>query len=123
MKAESAFAGEIVAIAGIEDIIIGQTITSIDNPQPLEFVQLDQPTISMNFVPNDSPFAGREGKFVTSRHIRERLFREQLNDVALQVEELTQSVGYKVSGRGELHLSILIETMRREGYSKSLVLK
>ncbi len=116
VEAESASAGEIVAIAGIEDISIGQTITSVDNPKPLPYMELDQPTISMNFLPNDSPFAGTEGKYVTSRHIRERLLKETLNDVALKVQELTTTVGYKVSGRGELHLSILIETMRREGY-------
>ncbi|MCH5149760.1 MAG: translational GTPase TypA [Spirochaetales bacterium] len=116
VESESASAGDIVAIAGIEDITIGETVTSIENPQPLPFIDLDQPTISMNFIPNDSPFAGQEGKFVTSRHLRDRLFRETLNDVALKVEEMTTGVGYKVSGRGELHLSILIETMRREGY-------
>lgn len=116
VESESASAGDIVAIAGIEDIMIGETVTSVENPQPLPFIDLDQPTISMNFIPNDSPFAGQEGKFVTSRHLRERLFKETLNDVALKVEEMTTGVGYKVSGRGELHLSILIETMRREGY-------
>lgn len=116
VESESASAGDIVAIAGIEDITIGETVTSIEDPQPLPFIDLDQPTISMNFIPNDSPFAGQEGKFVTSRHLRERLFKETLNDVALKVEEMTTGVGYKVSGRGELHLSILIETMRREGY-------
>lgn len=116
VEAESASAGDIVAIAGIEDITIGETVTSVENPQPLPFIDLDQPTISMNFIPNDSPFAGQDGKFVTSRHLRDRLFKETLNDVALKVEEMTTGVGYKVSGRGELHLSILIETMRREGY-------
>ncbi len=116
VEADSASAGDIVAIAGIEDITIGQTVTSIDNPIPLPYIDLDQPTLSMNFIPNDSPFAGQDGKFVTSRHLRDRLLKEQLNDVALRVEELTTGVGYKVSGRGELHLSILIETMRREGY-------
>lgn len=116
VESENASAGDIVAIAGIEDITIGETVTSVENPQPLPFIDLDQPTISMNFIPNDSPFAGQEGKFVTSRHLRDRLFKETLNDVALKVEEMTTGVGYKVSGRGELHLSILIETMRREGY-------
>lgn len=116
VESESASAGDIVAIAGIEDITIGETVTSVENPQPLPFIDLDQPTISMNFIPNDSPFAGQDGKFVTSRHLRDRLFKETLNDVALKVEEMTTGVGYKVSGRGELHLSILIETMRREGY-------
>lgn len=116
VETDYAGAGDIVAIAGMEEITIGQTVTSVDHPAPLPFIDLDQPTISMNFIPNDSPFAGQEGKFVTSRHLRERLLKEQLNDVALRVEELTTGVGYKVSGRGELHLSILIETMRREGY-------
>jgi len=113
---EIAEVGEIVAVAGMEDITIGETLTDPKNPIPLPKIKVDPPTISMNFIPNDSPFAGKEGKFVTSRHIRERLFRETLADVALQVTELTESTGYKVSGRGELHLSILIEKMRREGY-------
>ncbi|MBN2545968.1 MAG: translational GTPase TypA [Spirochaetes bacterium] len=113
---EIAEVGEIVAVAGMEDITIGETLTDPKNPIPLPKINVDPPTISMNFIPNDSPFAGREGKFVTSRHLRERLFRETLADVALQVTELTETTGYKVSGRGELHLSILIEKMRREGY-------
>lgn len=108
--------GEIVAVAGMEDIKIGETLTDPNNPIPLPGIKVDPPTISMNFVVNDSPFAGTEGRFVTSRHLRERLFRETLSDVALVVEELTNTNGYKVSGRGELHLSILIEKMRREGY-------
>ncbi len=108
--------GEIVAVAGMESIMIGETLTDPDNPAPLPGIDIDPPTISMNFIPNDSPFAGKEGRFLTSRHIRERLMRETLSDVALVVEELTDSIGYKVSGRGELHLSILIEKMRREGY-------
>ena len=108
--------GEIVAVAGMESITVGETLTDPDNPLPLPGIDIDPPTISMNFIPNDSPFAGKEGKFLTSRHIRERLIRETLSDVALVVEELTDSIGYKVSGRGELHLSILIEKMRREGY-------
>ncbi len=112
----SATTGEIIAVAGLSDVTIGQTITDPINPIPLPFVDIDQPTISMNFIPNDSPFAGKEGKFVTSRHLRERLFKETLNDVALLVEEMGAGIGYKVSGRGELHLSILIEKMRREGY-------
>lgn len=115
-ETDEACAGEIVAIAGLTNINIGQTVTDPINPSPLPFVELDPPTISMNFIPNDSPFAGQEGKFVTSRHIRERLFKETQNDVALRVEEMEQGIGYKVSGRGELHLSILIEKMRREGY-------
>ena len=115
-ETDTATTGEIVAVAGLPDVGIGQTITDPANPIPLPFVDIDQPTISMNFIPNDSPFAGKEGKFVTSRHLRERLLRETLNDVALRVEEMESGIGYKVSGRGELHLSILIEKMRREGY-------
>ena len=108
--------GEIVAIAGMEDVTVGVTFTDVENPRPLPLITIDPPTISMNFIPNDSPFAGKEGKFVTSRHIDERLQREVLADVALQYEHLTDAVGFKVSGRGELHLSILIEKMRREQY-------
>jgi len=113
---ESAGVGEIVAVAGMEDVTVGVTFTDQDNPRPLPLVTIDPPTISMNFIPNDSPFAGKEGKYVTSRHINERLQREILADVALQCEPLEDAVGYKVSGRGELHLSILIEKMRREDY-------
>jgi len=116
IETDKAVTGEIVAVAGMTDINIGETITDPNNPSPLPFVDMDQPTISMNFIPNDSPFAGTEGKFVTSRHLRERLLKETLNDVALKVEEMQNGIGYKVSGRGELHLSILIEKMRREGY-------
>jgi len=113
---EEAGVGEIVAIAGMEDVTVGVTFTDAENPKPLPLITIDPPTISMNFIPNDSPFAGKEGKFVTSRHIEERLKREILADVALQYEPLTDAVGFKVSGRGELHLSILIEKMRREDY-------
>ncbi len=113
---ETAVTGEIVAVAGMEDVTVGVTFTDPDNPQPMPLIAIDPPTISMNFIPNDSPFAGKEGKYVTSRHIEERLNRESLADVALQFEPLTDAVGFKVSGRGELHLSILIEKMRREGY-------
>ncbi|MFH0780665.1 MAG: translational GTPase TypA [Pseudomonadota bacterium] len=113
---ESAGVGEIVAVAGMDDVTVGVTFTDAENPQPLPLVSIDPPTISMNFIPNDSPFAGKEGKFVTSRHIGDRLEREVLSDVALHFEVLTDAVGFKVSGRGELHLSILIEKMRREGY-------
>lgn len=116
VETSKAVVGEIVAVAGIDDITIGETLTDPDNPIPLEGIQVDPPTVSMNFVPNDSPFYGKEGRFVTSRHLRERLLRETLSDVALMVEELGGAQGYKVSGRGELHLSILIEKMRREGY-------
>jgi len=112
----TASTGEIVAVAGMDDVTVGVTFTDPDDPRPLPLVQIDPPTISMNFIPNDSPFAGRDGKYVTSRHIDERLQRETLADVALQVEPLPTGAGYRVSGRGELHLSILIEKMRREGY-------
>ncbi len=115
-EVENAGVGEIVAVAGMESIVIGETLTDPENPLPLPGIEIDPPTLSMNFIPNDSPFSGKEGRFLTSRHIRERLIRETLSDVALVVEELTDSIGYKVSGRGELHISILIEKMRREGY-------
>lgn len=108
--------GEIVAVAGMDAISIGQTLTDPDHPVCVPGVQIDPPTVSMNFIPNDSPFAGKEGKFVTSRHLRDRLFREILADVALVVDEMEDGNGYIVSGRGELHLSILIEKMRRESY-------
>lgn len=113
---DSAGVGEIVAIAGMDDVMVGVTFTDPVNPMPLPLIDIDPPTISMNFIPNDSPFAGKEGKYVTSRHIGDRLQREILADVALRYEYLTDAVGFKVSGRGELHLSILIEKMRREGY-------
>jgi GTP-binding protein len=113
---DSASVGDIVAVAGMEDVTVGVTFTDPVDPRPLPLIEIDPPTISMNFIPNDSPFAGQDGKFVTSRHLEERLTRETLSDVALQVEPLTDAVGYRVSGRGELHLSILIEKMRREDY-------
>ncbi|MHB8788814.1 MAG: translational GTPase TypA [Desulfobulbaceae bacterium] len=113
---DSASTGEIVAVAGMDDVTVGVTFCDPDDPQPLPLIQIDPPTISMNFIPNDSPFAGKDGKFVTSRHLDDRLQRETLADVALQVEPLAVGAGYRVSGRGELHLSILIEKMRREGY-------
>ncbi len=113
---ETASTGEIVAVAGMEDVTVGVTFTDPDDPRPLPLIDIDPPTISMDFIPNDSPFAGREGKYVTSRHLKARLDRETLVDVALRVEVLQEGVGFKVSGRGELHLSILIEKMRREGY-------
>jgi len=116
VETDEALVGEIVAVAGMDSITIGETLTDPLNPVPLEGIEVDPPTVSMNFVPNDSPFYGKEGRFVTSRHLRERLYRETLSDVALVVEELGGVQGYKVSGRGELHLSILIEKMRREGY-------
>ncbi len=108
--------GSIVAISGIADIHIGDTICSPENPVAIPFQKISEPTISMNFMVNDSPLAGQEGKFVTSRHLRERLFRELNTDVSLRVEETDTTEAYKVSGRGELHLSVLIENMRREGY-------
>ena len=108
--------GSIVAISGIADIHIGDTICSPENPVAIPFQKISEPTISMNFMVNDSPLAGQEGKFVTSRHIRERLFRELNTDVSLRVEETESPDCFKVSGRGELHLSVLIENMRREGY-------
>ncbi len=113
---EQASVGEIVAVAGMDDVTVGVTFTDPDDPQPLPLIEIDPPTISMNFIPNDSPFAGQDGKYVTSRHLEARLEREILSDVALQVEPLTDGVGFKVAGRGELHLSILIEKMRREEY-------
>jgi len=113
---DSASTGKIVAVAGMADVTVGVTFTDPDNPRPLPLIEIDPPTISMNFIPNDSPFAGQVGKYVTSRHLEERLNRETLADVALQVEPLTDGIGFRVSGRGELHLSILIEKMRREGY-------
>ncbi|MBP5332407.1 MAG: translational GTPase TypA [Lachnospiraceae bacterium] len=112
----SATVGSIVAISGIDDLHIGDTICSPDAPKAIPFQKISEPTLSMNFVVNDSPLAGREGKWVTSRHLRERLFRELNTDVSLRVEETDTTEAFKVSGRGELHLSILIETMRREGY-------
>ncbi|MBR4724326.1 MAG: translational GTPase TypA [Lachnospiraceae bacterium] len=112
----SATVGSIVAISGIDDLHIGDTICSPDSPKAIPFQKISEPTLSMNFVVNDSPLAGREGKWVTSRHLRERLFRELNTDVSLRVEETDTTEAFKVSGRGELHLSILIETMRREGY-------
>ena len=113
---EEAHAGQVVALAGIEHVTMGETVTDPDNPQVITGPKIDPPTITMNFLPNDSPFSGKSGKFVTSRHIKERLQREMLSDVALDVEDLIDEVGSKVSGRGELHLSVLIEKMRREGY-------
>lgn len=108
--------GSIVAISGISDLHIGDTICSVDQPSAIPFQKISEPTLSMNFIVNDSPFAGTDGKYVTSRHIRDRLFRELNTDVSLRVEETDSPDSYKVSGRGELHLSVLIENMRREGY-------
>ena len=113
---EEANIGSIVAISGIADIHIGDTICSVENPVAIPFQKISEPTLSMNFIVNDSPLAGQEGKFITSRHLRDRLFRELNTDVSLRVEETDSPDSYKVSGRGELHLSVLIENMRREGY-------
>lgn len=116
VESDSACAGELVAVSGIEDLNIGETACDPENVEPMDFVKIDEPTISMNFMVNNSPFAGREGKFVTSRNIRERLYKEIETNVSMRVEETESADTFKVSGRGELHLSILIETMRREGY-------
>lgn len=113
---ESATVGDIVAVSGIEGIHIGDTICDVQYPEPLPFVKISEPTLAMTFSVNDSPFAGQEGKFVTSRNLRDGLFKELQTDVSLRVEETDSTDAFKVSGRGELHLSILIETMRREGY-------
>jgi len=115
-EVESATVGSIIAITGVENINIGDTICDIDSPEPLPFVKISEPTISMTFSVNDSPFAGKEGKYLTSRQIRTRLFKELQTDVSLRVEETDSTDAFKVSGRGELHLSVLIENMRREGY-------
>jgi len=114
--ADEVGAGDVVAISGITDINIGETICDPSAPEPLPFVKIDDPVLSMTFSVNDSPFAGKEGKFVTSRHLRDRLFRELDSNVSLRVEENDTTEAFKVSGRGELHLSVLIENMRREGY-------
>ena len=116
VEVKSADIGSIVAISGIADIHIGDTICSPENPQPIPFQKISEPTIAMQFIVNDSPLAGQEGKYITSRHLRERLFRELNTDVSLRVEETDSTESFKVSGRGELHLSVLIENMRREGY-------
>lgn len=116
VEKDSASLGDVVCIAGITDLNIGETVCSIDKIEPLPFIKIDEPTVSMMFMVNNSPFAGKEGKFVTSRNIRERLFKEIETNVAMRVEETDSADTFKVSGRGELHLSILIETMRRENY-------
>lgn len=113
---ESASIGEIIAVSGISDITIGDTICDREFPESIPFIDIDEPTISMYFIVNNSPFAGKEGTYVTSRHLRDRLFKEVETNVSMRVEETDSADSYKVSGRGELHLSILIETMRRQGY-------
>ena len=117
---DTATVGDIICISGIENVNIGETICSVNNPEPLPFVKISEPTVEMTFAVNNSPFAGREGKFVTSRQIRERLHKELLKDVSLRVKDSDQADAYDVAGRGEMHLSILIETMRREGYELSV---
>ncbi len=116
VESEEAELGDIVAVSGISEINIGETICDVETPEALPFVNIDEPTISMTFSVNNSPFAGREGTYVTSRHLRDRLFKELETNVSLRVEESDTADSFKVSGRGELHLSILIETMRRQGY-------
>jgi len=116
VEAETAGIGDIVLVSGVGDVKIGETICDVDCPEPLPFIDIDEPTISMNFSVNNSPFAGKEGEFVTSRHLRERLFKEMITNVSLRVEETDSAECFKVSGRGELHLSVLVETMRRQGY-------
>lgn len=116
VEVKEAGIGSIVAISGIADIHIGDTLCSPENPQPIPFQKISEPTIAMHFIVNDSPLAGQEGKYITSRHLRDRLFRELNTDVSLRVEETETTEAFKVSGRGELHLSVLIENMRREGY-------
>ncbi len=116
IEVEKAGAGDIVALSGVPDINIGDTICDFNNPEKIDFVDIDEPTVSMTFSVNNGPFAGREGEFVTSRHLRDRLFKELERNVSLRVKETDSSESFEVCGRGELHLSILIETMRREGY-------
>jgi GTP-binding protein len=116
VESPEAQCGDIVAFAGMPDITIGETVSEPENPLPLPLLEIDEPTLSMNFLVNNSPFAGKEGKYVTTRHIRERLDRELQTNVGLKVEPIEGTDGYKVSGRGELHLSILLETMRRENF-------
>lgn len=116
VPAESAVAGDIVCFSGLEGINIGDTVCATDCVEAVSFVKISEPTVEMTFSVNDSPFAGKEGKFVTSRHLRDRLYRELLRDVSLKVEDTDTAEAFKVSGRGEMHLSILIENMRREGY-------
>ncbi len=116
VEAEEAKLGDIVCVSGVGEITIGETICDVENPEPLPFIDIDEPTISMTFSVNNSPFAGREGAFVTSRHLRDRLFKEVETNLSMRVQETESPDAFEVSGRGELHLSVLIETMRRQGY-------
>ncbi|HWQ58899.1 MAG TPA: translational GTPase TypA [Clostridia bacterium] len=116
VEVDEAYAGDIVAVAGVTNLAIGETACDPDHIEPMPFVHIDEPTVAMNFIVNDSPFAGREGKYVTSRNLRDRLFKEVETNVSMRVEETGSTDTFKVSGRGELHLSILIEQMRRQGY-------
>jgi GTP-binding protein len=116
VEVDEAQCGDIVAVAGITNITIGETISSPENPKPMTLLEIDEPTLTMEFIVNNSPFAGREGKYVTTRHLKERLTKEMETNVGLRLEPLENGEGFKVSGRGELHLSILLEQMRREGY-------
>ena len=116
VEVEEVSAGDIIALSGVNDINIGDTICDINNPEKIPFVDIDEPTVSMTFSVNNGPFAGKEGKFITSRHIRDRLFKELEKNVSLRVKETDRAESFEVSGRGELHLSVLIETMRREGF-------
>ena len=116
VEVEEAKAGDIIEISGIADINIGETICDINNPEKIDFVDIDEPTVTMTFSVNNGPFAGKEGEFITSRHIRDRLFKELERNVSLRVTETEQADSFEVAGRGELHLSVLIETMRREGF-------
>ena len=116
VETEVAYCGDIVAVNGVEGIEIGETIADVQNPEALEFIDIDEPTVSMTFSVNNGPFAGKEGKFITSRHLRDRLYKELETNVSLRVEDTDTADSFKVSGRGELHLSILIENMRREGF-------
>ena len=113
---KTAHLGDIIAVSGVEGISIGETICHVEHPEPLPFVNISEPTVSMIFSVNDSPFAGQEGRYVTSRNLGDRLFKEAYTDISLRVEETDSPDAFKVSGRGELHLSILIENMRRQGY-------
>jgi GTP-binding protein len=116
VEAAEAMIGDIVSVSGVGDITIGETICDVDCPEALPFIEIDEPTIRMTFSVNNSPFAGREGTFVTSRHLRDRLFKELETNLSMRVDETDSPDSFIVSGRGELHISVLIETMRRQGY-------